>query len=251
MKKVAIKVIAASALSALVSAPAVFAAEATVGADVLSAYVFRGATVNENFVAQPYLDVSGLPIDIGVWANYDIESDDARGYEDNQFSEVDFYASYSLPIEAVDVAIGYTEYMYPGLGGGAEIVDGVAVESQGESDREVSISLGLGETFLAPSLGVYYGVDGGIDQNLYAQFDLAHDIALSEEFGLSLGAAVGYLDPEDSAAEDGFSHYQVSASIAYDILTVGITYVDTIDDDVLGDAYDVEFIGSVGVAYDF
>jgi len=248
MKKVAIKVIATSALLALVSAPAVHAAEATVGLDVASAYVFRGATFNENFVAQPYLEVGGLPIDLGVWANFDLESDDARGYDDGQFSEVDIYASYALPIEAVDVSIGYTEYLYPGSGG-AELVDGEAVDTQGESDREVSLSLGLADVLLAPALSLYYGIDGAIDENVYVQGDLSHEIALSEEVALSLGAAVGYLDPE--SGEDGFSHYQVSASIGYDILSVGVAYIDTIDDDVLGDAYDVEFVGTVGVSYDF
>ena len=110
MEKVAIKVVAAAALLALVSAPAVRAADATVGVDVNSAYVFRGVTLNEGFVAQPYLEVSGLPIDIGVWGNFDIEDDDARSVDGGQFSETDFYGSYSLPVEEVDVSIGYTEY---------------------------------------------------------------------------------------------------------------------------------------------
>lgn len=251
MKKVAIKVIAASALLALVSAPVAKAAEASVGLDIASAYVFRGVTYNENFVAQPYLEVSGLPIDLGVWANYDIESDDARGYTDNQFSEVDIYASYSLPIEAVDVSIGYTEYLYPGVGGDpvVDVGAGTAESTQGESDREVSLTLGLGDVLLAPSVGVYYGIDGGIEENLYAQADIGHEIALTEGLNLALGAAVGYLDPEEG--EDGFSHYQVSASVTFAILTVGVTYIDTIDDDVLGDDYDVELVGTVGLAYDF
>lgn len=248
MKKVAVRVLAATALLALVSAPVAKAAEASVGLDVASAYVFRGATFNENFVAQPSLEVSGLPIDLGVWANFDIESDKARGYDDSQFSEVDLYASYALPIEAVDVSVGYTEYLYPGQGGAA-LVDGEAVDTQGQADREVSVTLGLGDVILAPSVSVYYGVDGAIDQNLYAELDLSHELALTEGLALSLGGAVGYLDPD--SGEDGFSHYQLSASVTFAPVTVGVTYVDTIDDDVLGDAYDVDVIGTVSVAYDF
>jgi len=233
MNKVAVSV-AAAALSALVSVPAVKAAEASVGLDVKSAYVFRGVTLNENVVAQPYLEVSGLPIDLGVWANFDVESDDARGYTDSQFSEVDIYGSYSLPIEAVDASIGYTEYTYP--------------NGDLEADREVSLSVGL-DVPLAPSVGVYYGLDGGIEENIYAQLGIGHDIELSEAIGLSLGGVVGYLNPD--SGEDGFSHYELSASVSYDFLSVGVAYIDQIDDDVLGDAYDTEVVGSVSASYDF
>jgi len=233
MEKVAMKVVAATALLALVSAPAVRAAEATVGVDVNSAYVFRGVTFNDGFVAQPYLEVSGLPIDIGVWGNLDIEDYDGA-VDGGQFSEIDIYGSYTLPIEAVDASIGYTEYTYP----------------QGaEADREISLSLGL-DTILAPSLGIFYGLDGGIEENVYLEAGVGHDIAVSEDIGLSLGAVVGYLDPKDG--ESGFHQYALSASLSYQFVSLGVTYYGQIDDDVLtDDAYDVEVVGTLGLSYSF
>jgi len=242
MEKVAIKVVAAAALLALVSAPAVRAADATVGVDVSSAYVFRGVTLNEGFVAQPYLDVSGLPIDIGVWGNWVIEEDDARGYDDTQFSEIDIYASYDLPIEAVGVSIGYTEYTYP--------------TGDVDADREVSLSLSPNDTPLSPSIGVFYGIDGAIEENFYAEATVGHDIALTEELSLSLGALIGYLYPEEG--EDGFNQYELSASLAYSFLSAGVTYIGQVDDDVLVDAtpdnpfgHDEDLVFTVSASHSF
>jgi hypothetical protein len=235
MEKVAVKVVAAAALLALVSAPAVRAAEATVGVDVNSAYVFRGITFNEGFVAQPYLEVSGLPIDIGVWGNFDIESDEARGYDDSQFSEIDIYGSYTLPVEEVDASIGYTEYTYP--------------TGDLDADREISLSLGL-DTILAPSLGIYYGLDGGIEENVYLEAGVGHDVAINEDVGLSLGALIGYLDPKEG--EDGFHQYALSAALSYQFVSLGVTYYGQVDDDVLTDeAYDVEVVGTLGLSHSF
>lgn len=235
MEKVAIKVVAAAALLALVSAPAVRAADATVGLDVNSAYVFRGVTLNEGFVAQPYLDVSGLPIDIGVWGNLDLEDDDARGYDSGQFSEIDIYGSYSLPIEEVDVSIGYTEYTYP--------------TGDLDADREISLNFGF-DTVLAPTLGIFYGLDGAIEENFYAEAGVSHDVALTEEVGLNLGALIGYLDPEEG--EDGFHQYGLSAALSYEFVTLGVAYYGQVDDDVLTDeAYDVEVVGTLGVSHSF
>lgn len=232
MKKHMMKVLAVAAASA-VSAGSAFAAEATVGVDVNSAYVFRGTTFNDGFVAQPYLDVSGLPIDIGVWGNLDIDDyDDALN--SGEFSEINIYGSYAIPVEGVDASIGYTEYIYPG----AEL----------EADREVSLSLGM-DVPLAPSVGIYYGLDGGIKDNLYVEAGVGHDVDLDEAISLSLGAAIGYLSPDEG--EDGFSHWQVSAALNYDFISLGVTYVDTVDEDVLGDGYDVDVIGTLSLSYSF
>ncbi|HMO50736.1 MAG TPA: MltA-interacting MipA family protein [Kiritimatiellia bacterium] len=223
-----------AALLALASAPAVRAAEATVGVDVSSAYVFRGITFNDGFVAQPYLDVSGLPIDIGVWGNIDIEDYDGA-LEEGQFSEVNIYGSYTLPIEGVDAAIGYTEYIYP--------------NAEAEADREVSLTLGL-DLPLAPTLGVYYGLDGGIKKDFYAEFGIGYDIEIDERLTLSLGALIGYLYPDEG--EDGFHQYELSATLTYDFVSLGVKYIGQADDKVLtDDAYDVEVVGTLGLSYTF
>jgi hypothetical protein len=231
--KVATKVLATTALLAIVSAPVARAADATVGVDVSSAYVFRGITLNDGFVAQPYMEVSGLPIDLGVWGNLDIDDMDGA-LESGQFSEIDIYASYAIPVEGVDASIGYTEYTYP---------------NGGEADREIGLSLGL-DLPLSPTLGLYYGLDGAIEENVYAEFGIGHELELAEGVGLSLGALIGYLYPE--TGEDGFHQYELSASLAYNIVSLGVKYIGQVDDEVLVDgAYDVEVVGTIGISHSF
>lgn len=236
MKKVAL-VALAMAVSAFAASSA-RAAEASAGVDLASAYVFRGATFNDGLVAQPYLEVSGLPIDLGVWANFDIDDYDGA-VNDGQFSEIDLYASYSVPVDAVDLSVGYTEYAYPG--------------AEGEADRELGVSLGL-DLPLAPFVGAYYGLDGGIDGSLYVDFGIGQDFELADGVGLSLGALVGYLSPDQG--DDGFHQYELSASLSYDFISAGVTYYGQLDDEILvdvedGGAYDVEVVGVIGVGFDF
>jgi len=246
MKKAVMKAVVAMATVALVS-PAARAAEATVGLDLASAYVFRGVTFNDGLVAQPSLEVAGLPVTLGVWANNDID-DYNDTFESGQFSEVDLYASYAIPVEGVDASIGYTEYTYPGAGS-VSMVGTNAVATRGIADREVSASLGL-DAPLAPSIGLYYGLDGAIEEQFYADLSVGHDLDLAEGIGLSLGALVSYkVQPDGSTADDGFDRYELSASVGYSIASVGVTYIGEIDDDVL--MVDEDVVVSAGISHSF
>lgn len=222
--------------------------EVTVSADLVSAYVFRGVTLNDGLALQPGVKVGGLPITFGVWGNLDIGDYDGMLVE-GEFSEIDIFASYDIPIEIdlLGLSVGYTEYTYPSGGG--------------DADRELSLSIGL-KVPLAPTLGLYYGIDGGIEKTLYAEASVGHDVELCEVAKLSLKGAVAYVSPDEG--EDGFSHYTASADLCcWSLLTVGVTYVGQIEDGALPDyvpgttetdaslGYDVEVIGKVGIAAAF
>ncbi len=209
------------------------AAEASVSLDVASAYVFRGATFNDGLVAQPGLELSGLPVTVGVWGNVDI-GDYGETLEESEFSEVDIYVSYDIPVEAVALSVGYTEYLYPG----AEAV----------ADREVSLSAGF-DVPLAPSVSVYYGMDGGIEDSLYAEVGVGHEFSIGDALGIELGATVAYADVD--GGESGFSHYTASVGASYGCVGASVTYIGDMDDDILGDAYDVDVVGVLSVGKDF
>jgi uncharacterized protein (TIGR02001 family) len=204
------------------------AAEASVSLDVASAYVFRGATLNDGLVLQPGLEVSGLPVTLGVWGNFDIDDNDGA-LEENEFSEIDIYASYDIPVDALDLSVGYTEYTYPG---------------GGVADREVSLSAGF-DVALAPSVAVYYGIDGGIEDSIYAEVGIGHELTIG--LAVELGATVGYADPD--GGESGFSHYTASLGTSLGCLGVSVTYIGEIDDDVL--ETDTDVVGMLSVAKDF
>ena len=89
------------------------AADATAGADAVSAYVWRGITFNDGLVVQPYVDVAASNgIVINVWGNYDID-DYNNTLDENEFSEVELTVSYALPIEPVDSPSGTSNTFSP------------------------------------------------------------------------------------------------------------------------------------------
>ncbi len=215
---------------------------ASVTVDVASAYVFRGTTFNDEVVVQPGVELSGRAITLGVWANYDLgDYDDTL--DDSQFSEIDIYASYDIPVpvEKLGVSLGYCEYTYPGV--------------TGEAEREVSISFSV-DTFLSPSLSVNYGTDGAVQENMYMELGLAHGFEVSDELSMELALALGYFDPDAEGADSGLSHCTVTLGASYKIMSFSLTYVNQIDDDVLpdvedGGGYDVEVYGMIGVGFEY
>ena len=206
----------------------------SVSLDAVNAYVFRGSTLNDGFVLQPGGEVGFSGFSAGVWANYDV-SDYDGALDDNKFSEVDLYGSCSIPVEFIDASVGYTAYIYP-------------LDST-DADHEISLSLGL-DVILAPSIGVFYGVGGGIKESLYIEVGIGHEVELAEDLSAECGIAIGYLDPEEG--DSGFSHSDISIGMSYKAFSASVTYVAQIDEDVLpnvddGGSYDAEVIAMVGV----
>ena len=230
------------------------AAEASLSLDLANAYIFRGTTFNDGAVLQPGLEVGGLGgLSVGVWGNLDLDDYDGA-VADSQFQEVDLYGSYALPVEALDLSVGYCEYLYPSGGG--------------DADREVSLSAGVAAGVIDLGAGFHYGVDGAIQDSLYVELSAGTGIDLTEEVALDLGATVSYMSPDEG--EDGFSHFTASLGLSYAAISVGVTYIGQIDDDVLPDmvaavpadamgeggvdgalGYDVEVVGTVGVGVEF
>lgn len=223
------------------------AAEVTTSLDIASAYVFRGYTFNDSLVLQPGVEVA-TPVTIGVWGNLDTA--DYSADTSGQFTEIDLYASYDIPLglDPFDLSIGYTEYTYPSAGGG------------GDADREASISASA-DILLAPSIDIYYGLDGALKKTLYVELGSAHTFDITKDIACDLGLVVGYINPDEG--KSGFSHANVSASLGYKMFSLGVTYIAQLDDKVLPDAtfdesgnvetlgYDADVVVTLGVSGTF
>lgn len=205
-------------ISAALAATAL-TASAGVDVDIVSAYVFRGATENDNVAIQPGFEVeilNGLAT-VGTWGSFDTDA--------SAFQEIDYYLVVPLPLgdSPVSADLLYTEYTYPG--------------AEDDADRELGVEFGTEVAGLDLGLGIFYGIDGGIDSNLYLGFTVGYGLDLAENLSLGLGAELGYLDPDEG--ESGFSHLTLSASLDIVIpeiefpLSVGISYVYETDEDVL------------------
>ena len=243
MKKIITATLAAGLIIGMASA------QTSVTLDFASAYVFRGATLLDGASFQPGIETSGfgLPeeygsVTAGIWGSADLDNDNGNS---STFQETDYYASYTLPIDAVELYIGYTEYAY----------------AAGSSDKEFNIGLGYDLMGVALSATYYQGVGGGIGSSIYAEFGAGYDIEVSEDLVVSLGGRVAYADRSNntgywgsSADESGFSDYDLSIGAGYALSekwSAGLsgTYIGQIDDDVLDDdAYDVEFVGMFSLA---
>lgn len=224
------------------------AADVTAGVDVNSAYVWRGITFNDSFVAQPSVDVaheSGLGFN--VWGNFDLD-DYGSGtntiVESGEFSEIDLTVSYAIPVDGFDLGVGYIEYLFPEAGPSA-------------NTREIYAEIGyeLGE---GVSVGGFVAYDFDEVDDVYGNISAAYGYSVSEELSLELAGLIGFAGSDFSSGADSGAHeWQVSVSGAYalsDTTELGafVAYTDSVDSDVLTDAAaDVDVYGGLSVYYSF
>jgi len=215
-------------------------AQTKAGVDFANAYIFRGVTVNDSYVMQPCLDVTAYgKLNMGVWGNYSF--DDYGGSDNaNQFSELDLYGSYTVPVGPGSLSFNYTEYTYPTSGS--------------DADRELGIGSGITAAGISWSGSIYYGIDGSIDGATYIEFGASRAFDLTDKLMLNAGATLAYLN--QIGGPDGFSNFTAGLQLSYAWLSAGITYIGQIDDDVLtdsrdGSGYDINTLVTVGVSHSF
>ncbi len=219
------------ALTSAAVTAAVLSASAEVSVDVVSAYIFRGATINDEVNVQPGFgtEAFGGAVNVGTWANFNTDTSD--------FDEIDYFFGIPLPLgedSPVSVEVGYTEYTYPTAGI--------------EADREPYISFGTSAAGVDLSLGLFYGIDGGIKDTLYAELGAETGMDVAENVALGVSAKLGYVDPDEG--KDGFSHLTLGASLGLTIpeiekeVSLGVAYVVETDEDVL--AVDEDLLFTIG-----
>ena len=239
-------------------------AGADIGFDFNSAYVPSGATCNDGWVFQPYMDAWDvkvgdltLPLEFGVWANMDLEdySDAKEDTDPGRFSEVDFDVRVNLGQYLNDdltLYIGYLEYDYPVSGGDADNL----------LDAKVGYNFKSGETALFnASLRLKYRFGGNSEGKYELIADIHRGFDLSECLSLTAGADLVYVDVDDAdnnkgedKLDSGLACADIYAKLSCGEFTVGCTYVAQIDDDVLPDGvygYDVEWIANIGWYHEF
>lgn len=234
--------IAAMMMMGFSNAGMVAAADATVGADLNSAYVWRGITFNDGAVFQPSLDVGYKGFGLNVWGNLDIgDYDDTLQRGD--FSEVDFTLSYGFDINRFSIGLGYIEYLFP---------------AGGEGTRELYGTVGIDiYKGIYAGLGFYYDVEAIGD--FYANGSVGYATDINEKFSIDISALAGYASEDwataNTGTDGGFHEYLFSASGTYTVIenldvSVYLNYAGSIDEDVLADQ-DVDFFGGIGVYYTF
>ena len=133
----------AAALAAAVSGPA--HAEFGVGADAATRYIWRGLSLDDSFVIQPYLSyATEAGIEIGAWSSWSLTSSGAN--------ENDLYVSYSTG----PVSITLSDYYFPN-GEGTEFFD---YSDDAEIHQlEAMVSFASGPLSVTGAL-IFLGADG-------------------------------------------------------------------------------------------
>ncbi len=82
-------------------------AQFSVGADLVSRYIWRGLDYGNAPAIQPTIEFAAGNFSIGAWGSYSLGSTDNA----SSFREADLYASYGFDF---GLSVGITDYYYPG-----------------------------------------------------------------------------------------------------------------------------------------
>ena len=86
--------------------------EISLGADLVSRYIWRGADFGNSPSIQPTLAISNSGFEIGVWGAYQL----GRDTNSNPADEIDFSIGYSFGIGETTFNLLATDYYYPNSG---------------------------------------------------------------------------------------------------------------------------------------
>ena len=152
--------------------------DVSVNADVAlySAYVWRGVIINDNMVAQPSVTAAKGPFSLNVWGSWNA----VTRYDGDDDTEVDYTATYTLPLntDVVTMDVGLLSYTFPGSGNGAKPTEEVFLKST------------FNNILLTPVATVYYDVDQV--NGWYGNLALSHGVEICDALSAEIGGSVGY-----------------------------------------------------------
>lgn len=152
----------------------------SLGADLMSRYVWRGVDFGESFSIQPTLEFSSGGFAVGSWASYSIAADGAGA------NEHDLYLSYGIG----DFSIGLTDYYFPGPG--ALPFGDFSGDGAGAHWFEINAGFGGNEDFPISVSGNIF-IHNDPQNSVY--LELGYPFSVD---GVDLGFSVGIV-PQESA----------------------------------------------------
>ena len=206
--------LAAAVVALFAFAVPVWGQSVSIGADVVSRYVWRGVDFGESMAVQPAITFGAGGLEFGAWGSYSISAPGASANEN------DLWATYTVTAESgLSVAVGITDYYFPSPDAGAGFGAGAA------HTVEMSLAFSGPETFPISLFGgvltesrVFYGEVGvpfaisGVDVGL--QLHMGFVGGESDFYGTDEAAVVnlGVTASKDLAITQTFA---VPVSVAY------------------------------------
>ncbi len=220
------KTLALLILAALAAPMSAWAAEGSIYADVLSAYVYNGLSYNDEAVFQPGLDVAG-PLGFGysLWANMDLTDNPASTAPNSagEWSEVDLGLNWTAPsVGPLTLSVGGIYYVYPQSSSTVATNDDgtVAAVSTAPADGSYQVfAKAAADLPLAPAVKFCHELDNTDDWIVL--FTVGHGFDLMDKLALNLGAILGfageyYVESNyGSGTGAAFTHAQFDAALSY------------------------------------
>ena len=220
------KTLALLILAAVAAPMSAWAAEGSIYADVLSAYVYNGLSYNDEAVFQPGLDVAG-PLGFGysLWANMDLTDNPASTAPNSagEWSEVDLGLNWTAPsVGPLTLSVGGIYYVYPQSSSTVATNDDgtVAAVSTAPADGSYQVfAKAAADLPLAPAVKFCHELDNTDDWIVL--FTVGHGFDLMDKLALNLGAILGfageyYVESNyGSGTGAAFTHAQFDAALSY------------------------------------
>lgn len=179
------------------------AGQVSVGADLVSRYVWRGFDFGESFSIQPTLEYSTGNFAIGTWASYSIAADGSGA------NEHDLYLGYS----AGPLSLGVTDYYFPGPPTESGIPEGARFfnyDGDGEGAHYIEPMISFSGTEAFPlSLTVASVLYNDPEYSTYLEAGYSFVVEDTE-----LGLAVGAVTALSGEGPDGSGFYGTTSDFA-------------------------------------
>ena len=157
--------------------------------DFMSSYVWRGFQLHEGEAIQPSVGVTYGEFGVNLWSDRNLDTGDAV--------ETDLTLNYAFSKDKFSFDIGYIYFALDGA----------------EDTQEIYVSVGY-DVLLSPTLTIYYDFDKG--DGAFITASVGHDLELSKDIALSLGAGISYNAESDYSIGDysDFHNADLSASLS-------------------------------------
>lgn len=237
------------------------AADAVAGIDLYSARVWRGITLNDGMVLQPWMDLSVGNATFGVWANRDM-NDYKKVPTKEGLSQIDLSLFFNAKLFGLESILGFTEYI--------RMDDERSFDTASDTRDVFAGILWNAPGGITLSLKSYY--DFGEYNDIYAAAGAGYSFSLLEDtFAVDLNATVGYMGKERAQGKKaGLNDISATATLIWSAasnfaVSLTCSYVDNLDSAVLPNAvllpedsgtnalqgYDVDFFWGAKAAYSF
>ncbi len=161
-------------------------AQVSIGADLVSRYVWRGFDFGESFSIQPALTFGSSGFEIGAWASYSIAADGSGA------NEHDIWAGYTADLsDGASLSFGVTDYYFPFPGATEDGLDFFNYDGDGEGAHYIEpyASLTGPSSFPVTVYGAFF-VHNDPDNSFYLEASVPIP-ADGVDLGLTAGAILG------------------------------------------------------------